>query len=256
MIKRVPIKVNRKPIKLSKYLKAQLKMWELTEITKTEDILEMSSHFDMLVMELTKKAGYNSLSLSNPTEHKNWSHFECIYEICRMKGWDTKLYIEGQFERARMFKSMKYPLPHMMYSVNALRFHVNYLADIRDKYAKDTNKEERKKGRETKTLSTKIIDDVISSVESLSEWIEKSKSPDLGQAKALEVFNNWQYLSPFYLWSIPWFHDVLKDLDGKKVQNCREEFNRIDKSPSMRRVIGETVEKVEKSFNIPPNIQF
>jgi hypothetical protein len=256
MIKRVPIKVKRTPIILPQHIKAQVKIWELQEETKEDDIHDMSRHYDMLVMKATNKAGHTSLPLKNYTEHKNWIHFESIYEICRMKGWDRNLYIEGQFERARNWTRMKYPLPNMMYSVNAIRFHINYFGDIVKKYEKDVGGDKKKRGKETKTLTTQISQGIIKSIELLSEFLDRGKVDDKAQYKALAIFNNWGQLSPFYLYSIPWFHDVLNDLDVKMVEGVKQEFDRIDKSPSMKRTIAETVQQVEKAFNIPHNIQF
>ena len=255
MIKRIPIKVKRTPIKLPPHIKMQLKLWEIQEITREDDIYELSQHYNMLVMEVSKKAGYNSLSLKNYTEHKNWIHFESVYEICRMKGWDAKLYLEGQFERARGWTKMKYPLPNMLYGDKALWFHMNYISTIIQKYEQDTQGAKKEKGKETKTLRTQIVDGVISSVEYLADHLQKSPIEDKGQLKAITIFNHWHYLSPFYLWSIPWFHDITNDISGKNMDDCKAEFNRIRKSPSMQRTIADTVLEIEKHFNIPGNVK-
>jgi hypothetical protein len=257
MVRRRPIKVNRKPIKLPQHLKMQIKLWEVMEETREDDIYELSKHYDMLVMEVTHRAGHNSLSLKNPTEHKNWVHFERVYEICRMKGWDPKLYIEAQFERAKTWNwsQMKYPQPNALYSEKALRFFTNYLSSIKQKYEHDTRKEEKERGRETKLLRTKIVDDIVASVETLSKYIERTKHEDKAQYKALRIFQSWAELSPYYLWSVPWFHEVLNELDGALVEKYRAEFDTIRKSPMIQRIIRETVPQVEQFYNVPGNIQ-
>lgn len=256
MIKRVPIKIHRKPIKLPPHIKAQLKLWELSEVTREDDIYEISKHYDMMVMQITNKAGHNSLSLKNYTEHRNWIHFERVYEICRMKGWDTKLYIEGQFQRCKGWTRMKFPLPNMLYSEKALRFHINFLGDIEKKYEKDTDSQKRKRGSETKALRTQVIEGVVRSVELVADGLSKGRIEDKAQHKALTIFNNWEQLSPFYLWSVPWFHDVMGDMNSKKVEDCRREFDRIAKSPSIKQTIEETVQHVEGHFKLPDNIKF
>jgi hypothetical protein len=93
-------------------------------------------------------------------------------------------------------------------------------------------------------------------VETVAEHVDKSKQTDKAQYKALAIFNHWEQLSPFYLWSVSWFHDVLNDMQGKKIEECKREFDRIRKSPSMQRTIAETVQQVEEAFNLPHNIQF
>lgn len=256
MIKRVPIRFHRKSIKLPPHVRMQLKLWEVMEETREEDIYAMSQHYNMLVMEVTHKAGYNSLSLKNYTEHKNWIHFERVYEICRMKGWDSKLYLEGQFERARGWTNMKFPLPNTLYSVNALRSFTNHLSTLKQKYREDTRGGEKQIGRETKSLRTKVVGSIVSSVEMLSRYVEVAKMDDKAQYKALKVFQSWGEFSPYYLWSIPWFHEVINEIDGVLVEKCKQEFDTISNSPMLKKVIEETVEKVEKHFNIPENIEF
>jgi hypothetical protein len=256
MIRRIPIKVHRKPIILPPHIKMQVKLWEMMEITREDDIYDISRHYDSLVMKATNKAGHTSLSLKNPTEHRNWIHFERVYEICRMKGWDANLYIEGQFERAKGWTRMKFPLPNMLYSDNALRSHINYLGDIVKKYKKDTNAEKRKRGSETKTLSTQVIRGVVRSVEMISDHLDRGKVEDKAQYKALTIFNNWEQMSPFYLWSVGWFHDIMSDMTGKKIEECKTEFTRISGSPSLQRMIEESVRETEKQLNVPHNIKF
>lgn len=256
MIKRVPIKIPRTPIIMPDFLKGQIKLWELTEETREEDILELSKHYDMLVMEVTQKAGHNSLSVQNYTEHKNWIHYERVYEICRMKGWDGRLYIEAQFERSKNWKRMRYPLPHTMYSTNALFFFTNHLSSIMKKYEQDTRGLEKQKGRDTKTMREIMVDDIVRSIKHVSDAIEATKSTDKAQFKALRIFQTWAELSPYYLYSIPWFHDVIKELDGRIIEKYRQEFDKISNSPMMKNVINDTVPLVEEHYKLPENIQF
>lgn len=256
MIKRVPIKVHRKPIKLPSFIIGQVKLWELMEETREDDILAIAEHFNMVMMKVSSKAGYNTLSLSNPTQHKNFIHFERVYEICRMKGWDANLYIESQFERAKGWEKVKYPLPHMLYSTGALRFFTNHLSTIIQKYERDTRGKERQKGKETKSLRQIIVDDIVRSAKNLSESISSAKSNDKAQTKALKLFQSWADYSPYYLYSVPWFHDVIKEIDGALILKYREEFEKINKSPMIKGIIKETVSQVEEYYGLPENIQF
>ncbi len=256
MIKRVPIKVNRKPIKLNSNQKIQMKIWEAMEITREDDIYELSQHYNMLMMEVTNKAGYNSLSLSGYTEHKNWIHFESVYEICRMKGWDAKLYLEAQFERSRTWTKFKYPFPNTLYSTKAMKYFMAYLGDIKIKYKQDVAGRKKERGKETKELRSRVIEEIVKSVERVLDFIEANRRMEGEQAKAMAIFNHWEQMSPFYLWSIPWFHDVMKDIDVKKIEDYKREFDRIGSSKSIQRTIEETVQRVEETFRLPGNMQF
>jgi len=234
----------------------KMKLEELQYYTKEDDIKEMSRHFDMLVVRYTDMAGYTSLPLTDPMRHRNWKHFERVWEICRLKDWDRKLYIEAQFERAKHWNStMKYPQPGMMYSVEALRYFTSYLGDLVKKYKYDTNADKKKKGKETVTLRREIIEEITNSVETLSLYINNSNFEDKAQYKALKIYQSWQELSPYYLWSIPWFHRVLESMDGGvKVQKYKDMFSKIGKSKSMQSLIAECVLKIEDHFNTPRNI--
>jgi len=259
MVQRVPIKVYRQPIKLPLDIKMQLKLQEMQEHTKEDDIIELSRHYDMMVIKSSSKGGYYSLSQNDPTRHRNWKHFERVYEICRMKEWDSKLYIESQFDRAKRWENGKfsYPQPSMMYSVDAIKHFVRYFGDLHKKHRYDTNADKKKRGRETTTLRTQVINDIVSSVESLAFYVKNSNFEDKKQYKALRIYQSWQELSPYYLWSVPWFDKILQEVSAEtpKAEEYRNEFLRISKSPSLRDVIKETVLATEKHFNIPENME-
>jgi hypothetical protein len=254
-VKRIPIKVNRFPIKLPQEVRLHMKRQQLQEETREDDILAIAEHYNMCARKYKGSPGYNSLSLTNPKKHRNWKHFELVYEACRMQEWDTKLYIEAQFQRSKELDRMLYP--GQMYSVNAFRYFTNYLSDIRQKHAKDTNKRTKEKGRETLTVRDEVVKGIQKSVQLLSEALKHTKIEDGAQSKILKIFHSWAELSPYYLWSIPWFHEALKEFpsDAVDVQRVTKQFGMISGSKSVQNLIEETVSETERKLNIPKNME-
>lgn len=248
-------KIRRKPIKLPSNINVslQLKIWEMQELTREEDIMQMVKHYEMLARRVLNKDGYNILKGKNS---KNLIHFERVYEVCRMKGWDTKLYIESQFDRVKYFKTfMRIPMPSQMYSVNAMRHFTNYLSSIKEKYAKDVDSRKKEKGKETQSIKAEVVSQIQNSIEMLHRYIIHTNYEDKSQYKAVKIFQSWQELSPYYLWTIPWFHGALKNMKGNKADLYRKEFDKINKSKLLPALIKQTVHQIESHFNIPPNIQ-
>jgi hypothetical protein len=206
-------------------------------------------------MKATNKAGYSVVSMKNPKASKNYIHFERVFEVCRIKGWDTKLYLEAQFDRSKNWTKVKFPLPNTLYSLHAFRHFTNYLANIKRTYEKDVGGRAKEKGSVTKTLRQQVIDGIVTTAEILNRYISNTPMDDKEQYKAMKIFQSWGEYSPFYLWSIPWFHQVIKELPPtKKVQECKKEFERISSSQNIQRLIEITVKQVEEHFNLPDNV--
>jgi len=250
VITRVPI--IRKAIILPKEVKAYLRLLQMQEETREDDILEIVRHYEMLARKVIGKAGYSVVSHKEPTKSKRWIHFERVYEICRMQQWDGKLYIESQFQRLGGI-----PMAHMMYSVRALRYFTNYLADIKRKSEKDVGGKKKEKGRQTLSSREEVIEGVISSAETLNTYIKQSIMDDKAQYKAIKIYQAWRELSPYYLWSVPWFHDVVSTMtgDSNREKLVMKEFNMIHESKTLQELIEKTVKEVESHFSIPPNIK-
>ena len=234
-----------------------MKLWELMEITRTEDIIAIASHYDMLRIEATNQSGFTSLPMEHPEDSKNWHHFESVYEICRVQGWDPKFYLEAQFDHySKHGNKFKYPLANMLYSMKALRTFIDYKGDVHSKYKKDVGGEKKKRGRETRSLQEQITLGIEKSVTKLASAFEYKKDEFTRENKALYIFNNWSNLSPFYLYSIPWFHEVLEGILTKQATPYKKEFQRINKSMSMRTTIDEATRKLEEDYGIPRNLIF
>lgn len=257
-VKREPIKVQRTAIKLSTGELAQLRLLEMQKLTREDDILEIIAHYEMLAMNILKKGGYSIVSRNHPTKHKNWIHFEYVYEICRIKDWSPRMYIDSQFDRVSGWRAQfRIPPPNTLYSDNAIIHASNYLANIKKTYKEDVGGRKKEEGRITKSLRKQVIDDIVSSIDALSRYIGTSKIEDKSQYKVIKIFQSWGEFSPFYLWTIPWFHKVLNELpqDNKKVIEYKGEFERISHSPSLIALIRDTTRSVEDQLGIPGNIQ-
>lgn len=257
-MRRIPIKVTRCAIKIPQPLKLQMKLAQLEEETKDDDIVAISEHYNMLAARATNNIGYTSLASFDIKAHKNWKHFESVWHICRLKGWSYKLYLEAQFDRSKYWTGkMRFPMPSMLYSMSALRYFTNHLADIRSKYKQDTGAHRKEKGSETRTVREQVMKDIMTSIEGLDRFIRHSASEDKPQLKAIKIFQSWWEYSPYYLWSIPWFHKALDDLpqDDKDVIKCIKSFESIRGSRLVQEIIGTTVQAVEQHFGIPPNIE-
>lgn len=261
-VKRTPIKIpehmktKRTPIKLDYTIKMKMKLRELQYLTKDEEILELSEYYNLLTAKTLNKASYNSLYITkNYKTHPNWKHFECVWEVCRMKDWDRNLYLEAQFKRATNWKYRKYPLPNMLYSVNALKYFTSHLSIIKQKHAKDLGSRQKQVGQRGMSRNAQIIDDITYSIDILSTHMNDSKHKDLEQYKVLKIYQSWSELSPYYLWSIPWFKDIVHELEGIKVDSLLEIFNMINKSPAIQKLIYKAVQLLEEHYQIPKNIK-
>ena len=249
---RKPIKIHRESIKLPSRLKYYMKLRQLQLETRTEDIVEISEHYNMLVQETTKKAGHTALPYKNPEKGKHWIHFETVYEICRLKDWNPKVYLEAQFKRAKGWKKIPYPYPNSLYSDSALKYFISYYGEMRRKYEKDANKKRRVIEKQTMSIQDRIRTSIEKDCNMLKNKLKGSS--DREKDKALIIFQSWVSFSPFYLWSIPWFHEITGDLRGKHIDSIKIEFDRINKSPMMQEVISKHVQKMEQQNNIPDNI--
>lgn len=257
-IKRVPIKIDKKKISYMEKLR------ELGGMTYTEKaILSISRHYDMLASRFNHLSGYRSLSKRNPQSHKNWKFFERVFYLCRERGWDANLYLEAQFDRARKYwknNKIKFPLPNMLASEKAIAYFEKFLKDRQEKYQYDLKYKELMRGQKTKTVKQRLIEDIIRTAEYLSMYVrEDGDGREREEDKAIRIYHSWESYSPAYLWTIPWFHEFIKELeiaepDNEKVKEVLAEFEMINRNKKLQEVIKKTVEVVEREYNLPKNI--
>lgn len=253
--------VKRVPIKLTNTYEDKLR--QLGGFTYSEKaIVVISKHYNMLVSRFNHLTGFNSLPKTNPQKHKNWKQFEKLFNLCREKGWDSNLYLEAQFDRARKYwknSKIKYPLPNMLCSDKSQEFFVRFLKDREEKYAQDVTRKNIGKATKTQTVKQKAIKDIVTSIEYLSMYVREGEERARAEDKAVRIYHSWETYSPAYLWSVPWFREFAKEMElaqpeNVKLQELLNEWAMIDRSKSLQEVILKTVKMAEKSFNIPQNI--
>ena len=100
-----------------------------------------------------------------------------------------------------------------------------------------------------------MLEEVENSVKLIDYYMSTNPNiRDLGQYKAIKIYQNWSKLSPFYLWSVPFIHDILPELSGNAGKNVLDKFGMIYKSKNLQFLIRNTVLEVESRYNIPPNV--
>lgn len=253
---RVPVK--RKAIIFPIEVRAYYKIQELNEYTKMEDICEIISHYEMLARQGLKQSGYCVVHKNkDPQTHHNWRYFEYLNELCLIKQWDSKLYLEMQFKRFTEYDSkFKIPYPNMLCSDAAIKYFIKQIGAIQQTYKKDIGAKKKERGKQTLDLRTEIHNEVLKSVKNLHWYIENNTMiEDNAQYKTVKIFQSWEEFSPYYLWSIPWFKDVIGDIQGTKKDEYVEIFKQIDKSETMKSTIMEQVKTLESKYNIPQNLQ-
>lgn len=253
---RVPVK--RKPVIFPIEVRAYYKLKELNEYTKVEDICEDIAHYEMLARQQLNQSGYSVVHRNkDPQTHHNWKYFEYLRELCLLKRWDTKLYIEMQFKRFTEYESrFKIPYPNMLCSDAAISYFIKQIGAIQQTYKKDIGGKKKERGKQTLDLKSEIHNEVLRSIKNLHWYIESNKMiEDSAQYKTIKIFQSWEEFSPYYLWSIPWFKDVLNDVEGKKKEECIKLFEQINKSKSIQDIIKTEVKSLEDKYHIPPNLQ-
>lgn len=226
-------------------------------------IIEISKHYNMLASNANNYTGYNSLPKKNPQKHKNWIAFQKLDDLCTENGWDVKLYLEAQFDRADKYwknSRMKYPLPNMLRSVKAQEYYVRWIKDREEKYKHDVSRHHKVVAKRTVSVRRKVIQEIVQSVELVSMYIRSNATEqEREEDKALRIYHNWEGYSAAYLYSIDWFREFIYELDDsndnkKRIDYVKEQFAMFDKSKSLQEVIRRTVEQAEERYEVPENL--
>ncbi|MNW28278.1 hypothetical protein D3C74_51000 [compost metagenome] len=255
--------VKRKAIKIGKTDYYTEKLRELGGFTYSEkSVVAISKHYEMLVSKFNYTTGYRSLPKKNPQSHKNWKAFNKLYDLCMSKGWDSSLYLDAQFDRAKKWwkdSRMKFPLPNMLCSAKAQEYFERFLEDRKEKYGQDVAGKEKLKGQKTESLRSRVIQDVVRSAEYLSLYIHGDDDKERAESKAVRLFHSWEGYSSAYLYSVPWFREYLNELvqsqpDNKRIQEVVSEFQMLDRSRTLQELVSKAVKMAENEFEIPHNI--
>ena len=256
MVIRKPIKIPRKPIKLSVREVSYFRLREIQMSAKKSSIWRIVHFYESMVAQYLSRSYFRCIPKDvDAYSHPNWSHFECIWELCRIQEWDWKMYIEVQFKRVnKRVSASSYPKPSHLYTLKALQYFTDYLAKLKRDSQHDIYAHKYTKSKRADTLDGEIRRQLDTSVRTIHRYL-KDAQEDADKAKALHIFHLQNTLSPYYLWGVPWFHDILKGMeDSNHKRQCVEAFSLIQQSSRLQVFIASTVKEMEESLGIPGNI--
>lgn len=255
--------IIRIPIILPSKKKYLEKLRSIGGSTRQEkEILSIAQHYEMLVRKMNRMGGYSSLSKNNPTEHKNWSKFEKLFNLCDGKGWEPRYYLDAQFDKADKYwknSKFKFPLPQMLCSKASQEYFEKWTKEREEIYAEDLHSKEKLRAQKTLSLKQQVIRDIVRSTEMLSMYCNHGTDEEREQSKALRIYDVWSSYSSAYLYSIPWFKSFLKELDMSgsshpRLPEVKKDFELFDKNKKIQMVIQKTVNMCENEFSIPANL--
>ena len=109
--------------------------------------------------------------------------------------------------------------------------------------------------KETNVISM-ITKDILKSVSILKMYINdlNNRNNNSIENKVYVVYMHWESLSPFYLWSIPWFHELLDMQSNDSSAKAKKDFAWINKDTELQMIIKHATNEIENQYNIPSNI--
>lgn len=249
-----------KELKMKEY---EAKLRDMNGLTVTEkEVIGISKHYNMLVCRFNNIAGYRSLTVNEPREHKNWKFFERVRNLCRENDWDANLYLEAQFDRAKKYfvnAKIKYPMPNGLCSEKSQLYFTRYLEDLHAKRL-HVDRHKRVTTGKTKTMGEIFTEEIIRSTEFLHYYINDNGTElEQKQDKALRFYDSWMEYSPAYMYTVPWFRtyfEEIKEYDPENpyIQKYDGVFKLLDKSKKLQRLVQVAAEVVERERKIPANL--
>lgn len=183
-IKRTPIKIQRIPVKLTAIEKKSLKNNEVVASAaealvqkgilagRDRNILQLGEYYNYLTRKVLNINGYRSLG-NEPKKHKNWLQFSRVLDLCEEKGWDYRLYLEAQFDRASFWAKTKYrsnmPFANQLYSKGAQEYYLKYVEFKADSVYQDSRKIKPNHSI-PKTVRQEITEDIKHGLEILAMY--------------------------------------------------------------------------------------
>lgn len=227
---------------------------------KEKSILELSQHYDMLVRQVKKLTGFRSLSIKDPTHHKNWKYFEKVFDICNENNWDGKLYIEYAFEHVRRYwKKAEFPYASQLCGVKIQNSFIRWLEEENRKYEHQIKGQTKKKAKKTTDYYTDLYNSIEHSIKRLSNSLNSDNDLPRDVGKLFYLLDDINMYSTAYLYTIDAIrNDVVghMDIDNQSVKELLEDFSFFDKSIKYRTILFYIVGSLESKYNIPKNISF
>ncbi|MFD2368869.1 hypothetical protein ACFSO0_02465 [Brevibacillus sp. GCM10020057] len=114
---------------------------------------------------------------------------------------------------------------------------------------------DRLRAKSEKTIEDMVRIEILKTVEKLYRKLQKTTDPELNtRIKRRYIEEEWHKLSPFYLWSIDWFHSKLDEFSRyEKGNEISEFFEYICADVELQKVITEWVTELERDYGIPFN---
>lgn len=245
----------RKPKKKPKTTVEKLQGKVVTEDDK--EIYELAQHYDMLVRRIGVNQFYRSLSKTYPKTHKNWKRFEQLYRLCKERGWDGKVYLECQFERAKLHwkgsNNLRYPYPHMICSENSVKFFENWIKEKRRLYGYEEDDESVKIVSNAKDKVKKILEEIEKSVDTMLMRIGEGDNDVQRAAKVLEVYNYASWYSDYYLFTVSWYRDCVLRSDHEELSERKKLFKDLINNPNLLKKVMYTARRLEEERGIAKN---
>lgn len=241
-VKRVPITIKRTAV-------------IFTRGTRHMAVIRVSRYYEFLARKADNLSTYYALSSHSPQNHPNWRHFQKVWELCIVNGWDYRLYLESQFERATYWTHSTKPQPNQLYSENAQKYYVEYIKDMEEKFD-NGSRLYKHKHKKSKKLEDEMIDCIIDDCQKLQKFLSKFKSIEQQlEEKSLFILENWSDLSPYYLSTIPWFknwfEDIVKKEEGNElVSKYAGVLNMIEKRKHLKELASCIATEAEKHHNL------
>jgi len=259
---RIPVKLKAIKRHRMEFVGYRQKLAELcaSYVPKDFMVLELVKHYEMVARDFLKKSSYNVLG-GKGKNHKNWSIFMKFNDLCMSKGYDGKVYIEAQFHKAgKYWTNGRYPFPNMLLGDKAEQCYEMHTRIMREKYAKDVHADKKMAAKETLSFQSQILKDIAQTASNLKFYMGSVHNvSNLSFVKVSIIYSFWTSFSPYYLYSVPWFRSYINELidsgEGHSaLVEMASEFDRIDKSQQLQRIICDGVYLAEDELSIPSNI--
>ena len=264
-IVRTPIRASR--TKLTSYsfsnmlaqAKNKLKSLQNVKTAYDREVIKIADYYDYKCRSVLYSTGFRCLS-KDFRNHKNWKFLERIYELCKSKGWDYRIYIDSQFDRCKYWnRKQKYPYLNQFNSENAIKYYTKYVKDYEE--SSSVTKSVKIKPQKIKAVNDKIIGEVVKDCESISNYILKAKTRKVNeglsdqQIKMIYISDHWLNLSASYLSTIPWFIRYLSYMPEEKlITELKSEIESIQSSKKMTELTSNIVTSIEEKMSIPKTL--
>ena len=239
---------------MEKIEKVRKEMHILTPHEK--EVMEVAHYYEYKCRTCTGSTGWRCVG-KKFWEHRNWMYLNRIYDLCKAEGWDYKVYMDAQFDRASYWKhegGRKYPYLNQFFSDKAKNYYFKYVQDYQEKFS--PTGDAKVKTSVPQSYIQDIADSIVKDCRNYLDYLKfqgKRKSQrgfTDEEIKLIYVLDKVMTLSPYYWASLEWSVPYLKSFDNPMVDEVVEKVIQYQKSKAMMRVIRQVVTEVETYFGI------